>query len=299
MKKILTSAKNACRNAIYTAKEKFLWGRRYAGLREPKEKLTSPFKSEDYPRIVDSLKENGFDVRKFSIDIAGFKEYLRKAEYNRYPVYYSAGKHSGFVEKTLEHYLAATLLELSERDIYIDIANAGSPTPEIYRALFKCETFRQDLIYSPGMSGNVIGGDACDMPLEDEFATKMALHCSFEHFEQDSDIRFVGEAARVLKPGGRVCILPLYLATRYSILTDPVVLPKKGIPFESDAVLHCLRGYRNRHGRFYDVPHLIKRVRENLNGLNLTIYVVENEREVDPSCYVKFIGLFEKKYNMK
>ena len=127
-----------------------------------------------------------------------------------------------------------------------------------------------------------------------KFATKMALHCSFEHFEQDADIRFIKEASRVLTKGGKLCILPLYLFEKYIILTDPSMLPKGNMPFESDAILYCAKGFGNRHGRFYDVSHFIARVVNNLNDLKLTIYVVQNEKEVDPSCYVKFIALFEK-----
>ncbi len=88
--------------------------------------------------------------------------------------------------------------------------------------------------------------------------------------------------------------MPLYLFNKYVIQTDPAALPKGGISFEGDAVLYCAKGWGERHGRFYDMPHLISRIRNNLNNLKLTIYVIQNEKEVDPSCYVKFVALFEK-----
>jgi hypothetical protein len=59
-------------------------------------------------------------------------------------------------------------------------------------------------------------------------------------------------------------------------------------------VLYGARGWRNRHGRFYDVAHLTTRIRENLGPLRLTLYVVSNEKEMDPSCYMKFVALFER-----
>ena len=145
----------------------------------------------------------------------------------------------------------------------------------------------------------MIGGDAADMPVKDGFATKMALHCSFEHFEQDSDIRFIKEASRVLKVNGKVCIVPLYLFEKYVIQTDPSVLTKRGISFEKDATIYCARGWGQRHGRFYDVPHLITRIKDNLGGLNLIIYAVKNEKEVDPSCYVKFIAVLDRRNQSK
>jgi len=67
------------------------------------------------------------------------------------------------------------------------------------------------------------------------------------------------------------------------------------IPFEDDAVLYCAKGWRNRHGRFYDIPHLIKRVADNLNNMSLIIYTVKNEKKIDPSCYIRFAALLEKR----
>lgn len=275
-------------------KEILLWNYNYAILRKPKVKSAVPHDQEIHNEIIGDLEKNGFTVIDFKIDVTDYKRYVNDAEYHKFPNYYGGGKASNFVEKSLEHYLAAKLLNLSREDIYIDIANANSPAPEIYHKLYGCKVYRQDLLFPEGVHGNVIGGDAGNMPIEDGFATKMALHCSFEHFEQDSDIRFIKEASRVLRKGGKLCIVPLYLFNRYAIQTDPLVLPKGGIPFDNDAILYCARGWGNRHGRFYDVPHLIDRVRNNLNGLKLTIYVVRNEKEVDPSCYVKFVALFEK-----
>ena len=133
------------------------------------------------------------------------------------------------------------------------------------------------------------------MPVEDSFATKMALHCSFEHFEKDSDVGFVKESNRVLSKDGKVCIVPLYLFSTYAIQTDPATFSRNDVHFEQDAILYCARGYKNRHGRFYDVPHLISRIRNNLDNLKLTLYWIENEKEVDRTCHVKFVALLEKK----
>jgi SAM-dependent methyltransferase len=184
-------------------------------------------------------------------------------------------------------------LDLSENDVYIDIASEFSPASEIYHELYGCEVYRQDLIFPEGIHGNEIGGDASNMPVENGFATKMALHCSFEHFEQDSDVKFIKEANRVLRKGGKVCILPLYLFSKYAIETDLAVWSKDGLYFEPDAVLYCAKGTGCRHVRFYDVNHLITKIRNNLDTLRLTIYVTRNEKEVSRSCYVKFIALFE------
>lgn len=280
--------------AIQKMKEGLLWDYYYAALREPKVKSAVSHDLRIQNGIIEELKKNGFNVIDFEINVTDYRRYMNNAEYHKFSYYYCGGKASNFTEKSLEHYLAARLLNLSKNDVYIDIANANSPTPEIYHKLYGCKVYRQDLVFPGGIHRNIIGGDAGNMPVEDGFATKMALHCSFEHFEEDADIRFIKEASRVLKKSGKLCILPLYLFDRYAIQIDPSVLPKGGILFESDAMLYCTKGFGNRHSRFYDVPHFIARIKNNLDDLKLTIYVIQNEKEVDPSCYVKFIALFEK-----
>lgn len=79
------------------------------------------------------------------------------------------------------------------------------------------------------------------------------------------------------------------------IQTDPVFSSQDSMNFEKDAILYCAKGYGNKHGRFYDIPHFIERVSKKMKDLELTIYIVKNEKQVDSSCYVKFVAIFEKK----
>lgn len=276
---------------IYKIKNIFLWDYYYKKVKEPKQKKPITYNPQVIEKITQDLKNNDFSVKHIRIDTAEYKQYMNYAQYKNYPYYCNGGKSSIFVEKSLEHFLALKFLDLNSDDVYIDIANSNSPVPEIYKSLRDCKTYRQDLRFPLGVNGNVIGGDAGNLPLTDGFVTKMALHCSFEHFENDSDIRFIKEANRVLKRGGKVCILPLYLFDKYAIQTDPACAL---LDIEKDVVCYCARGYSNRHARFYDVPHLISRIRDNLGDLKLTIYIVQNEKDIDSACYIKFIGLFEK-----
>ena len=273
----------------------YLWPHNYAVLRHPKAKGPVPqHEPRAHAQVVSRLRKEAYDVREYRIDVDDFRRYLAKAEYSRFPRYCRGGRSRNFVEKSLEHYLAAKLLDINRDETYIDVANDSSPAPEIYAALYGCNSYRQDLKFPAGLHGSRIGGSAAAMPVPDRFAAKMALHCSFEHFEQDADVCFIREAGRVLAHGGRVCILPLYIYTDYAIQTDLAVLPRGALNFDPAAVVYCARGWGNRHGRVYDVPHLSSRIRAALGNLTLTVYVIENEKEVHPSCYVKFVGLFEK-----
>ncbi len=260
-------------------------------LRTPKHAGPIGYGPDTIDRIVGDLRELDFDVRDFAIDVPAYRAFVEKAGYReRYPAYYDFNIH----EKALEHFIAATLLELDDTDVYIDIASEGSPTPEIYNRLFGCRTLRQDLAYEAGLHGDTIGGDAADLPVPVQYASKLGLHCSFEHFEEDSDSRFVAETARVLRRGGKACIVPLYLFDTYAIQTDPDVAVPQNVEFESDATLYAAPSWGNRHARFYDPQHLATRVRRHLHGLELTIYRIVNTTEAHPTCYAQFAALFRQ-----
>jgi hypothetical protein len=280
--------------AVAKFKENFLWERYYQSIPGRKTKAWIPHDPRIHQQVTEELHRSGYDVRPYRIDISDLHGYLARANYANYPTYYRGGKSLNFAEKSLEHYLATKFLDLSREDIFMDVANAGAPVPEIYRDLFGCTAYRQDLVFPAGIKDEMIGGDAAKMPVPDGFATKMSLHCSFEHFEQTSDIEFIREANRVLQTAGRLVILPLYLFNEYAIQTDPVALPKGSNPFDPQARIYCARGYGNRHGRFYSIPQFTARIRENLGRFRLTLYVVQNEHEVSATCYIKFIAVLEK-----
>jgi hypothetical protein len=288
---------DARRFAVRRVSQPILWDSYYSALRDPKVEGDIPQNQEVEDYVVRELKAKNLDPVDLPIVVSDYRQWRSKAEYEKIWAYYLKFGVMGrnLPEKSLEHYLAANLLNLTRDDVYVDVGSSGSPVAEIFHRIFGCESYMQDLVFPYGIHGHIIGGEAGNMPVKDGFASKMSLHCSFEHFEGNADIEFIREAGRVLGSGGRLCILPLYLFKEYAIKTDPTVLPIGTNQFEKDAVLFCAKNYwGNRHGRFYDVAHFIDRIVNNLNGLRLTLYRVRGEKLIDQSCYVKFIALFEK-----
>ncbi len=292
-------------NLILRIKNTLLWNYYYSLIHQPK---VYNKKIEYSPKIYNQIKQelinNGFKVVDYNIDINDFKKFFRDSNYHQYSNYYrSCIKTKSLIEKALEHYLAAKFLNLSEKDIYIDIASAFSPSPEIYKRLYRCQVYRQDLKFPKriidiefpkGIHVKTIGGDVGNIPIQNDFASKLALHCSFETFEQQSDINFIIEANRILKKDGVLCILPLYLYKKYVIETNPANLPRQSLLFDRDAIICCVKR-KGRHFRWYDIPHLISRIKDNLNNLDLTIYFIKNEEEISKTCYLKLVAIFVKK----
>jgi len=263
----------------------------YAMIKRPKMPSMVNYDSGSQVRIIRQLISVGITPIDYEIDVEDYRTYFDNAGYKlSFPNYYDFNLH----EKSLEHYLCSQLLSLGKEDVYIDVASEHSPVPEIYSRLFGAKCYRQDLFYPPGLNGDKIGGYAGNMPVSSGFATKMGLHCSLEHFEGRADIAFLKEAGRVLRPGGRICIIPLYLSEFYGVQTDPVVAMKDNVAFDEDAVICCAKGWGNRHGRFYDYLHLEERIVENLGEMKITVYAFTNAKEVDPSGYVLFGVVIDK-----
>ncbi|MEZ5363106.1 MAG: class I SAM-dependent methyltransferase [Bryobacterales bacterium] len=162
-------------------------------------------------------------------------------------------------EKTFEHFVAMRLLRLTERDVFVDLASEGSPLPEIAARLSGCRALAQDIMYPAGIRDGKMGGDACAMPVEDGFASAAALTCSLEHFESDADTRLFHELARVLRPGGRVVVVPLYVFREAAAQTDPRYSVSVDVEFDEGVPLYCAEGWGNRHGRFYSPETLVER----------------------------------------
>lgn len=270
--------------------------RQPTGIRPPA-RLGPPSTGEDEAdRLALELRALGVPVIDWFVDAADVAAYIQQAGYaTRYADYYPGSR----IEKALEHYVAARLLSFSPGQRYLDVASEGSAAPAIYEELFSVESWRQDLAYPRGVHGRTVGSDAARMPLPDEFVDRIGLHCSFEHFEGDADVRFVSEAERVLRPGGTVCIVPLYFAEPYSVMTDPAIAVAQRVPFERDALVCCVSGWGNRYGRMYDADHLVDRVLSRTRQLCPTVYRLRGGEKVDPSCYARMALVLRKPWRAR
>ena len=124
------------------------------------------------------------------------------------------------VEKCLEHYLTTREAAPQPGQTLVDVAASGSPYAGALNAR-GVDAYCLDLSYPPGIDGRRIGADATQSGLPDAFADALTLHCAYECFMGDADTRLLAEAARILKPGGRLVIAPLYLEDSFFNVTSP------------------------------------------------------------------------------
>jgi len=253
---------------------------------------------KEFEKIIEQLDEFGIKNNSYRIDVSEFKKYLTETNY---PHYYYGGNSpdSEFIEKALEHFVSLQLIELNPESVIIDVGSANSPFCEIVKQKGGTQfSFSQDKIFKEGIVKNKIGGLASDLPFGNESVDAITLHCSLEHFEGKQDKDFFREAQRVLKKGGKCIVLPLYLSSQYTIHLDPVSNLLKSyspdISDDKDAVIrHCdSKQYFSRH---YDVKIFKERILKNLNHMEAEIFHVENFKEINLDCYLRFIGVFTKK----
>jgi SAM-dependent methyltransferase len=249
----------------------------------------------DSEEIAASLTALNVEFVPYRIDVAAFTKHV--AAYD-YPPFYAAGPmdEGGLREqKLLEYAVSLDLLDLRATDVLIDAASQWSLFPDMVRKTIGATVYQQDLIYPPGIHDHLIGGDAARMPLPDAFVDALVLHSSFSHFEGSADTDFIGEAWRVLKPGGRLVIIPLFVAPYYAILSDPLV-NRRGVVFDEGARVITSPWWHNRFGRLYDAPTLDRRVLKPAarQGFLATIYHATNAKEVHPRAHLSFILVLRK-----
>lgn len=257
------------------------------------EHLTNPELDEV---LIKDLKNLGIKTSRHRINMGAYKKYLSKASYPR--TYFGGGdEKNNFTEKTLEHYVSTEFIEFKPKTTFIDIAACTSPFYQLVKILFGVKvSYQQDLIFKKGLHGNKIGGSASALPLHDNSVDAATLHCSLEHFENNHDTEFFLEMNRVLKQGGKVVVLPFYLAYEYTIHIDPIFNflrfhhPKR----DPEAQLRYCNWYQH-HSRHYSPVALKKRILNNVPNLELEIFKVENFREINDLCYLRFVGVFTKK----
>ncbi|NVJ07029.1 methyltransferase domain-containing protein [Myxococcus sp. AM001] len=244
------------------------------------------------------LRQAGISVEPYRFDVAELERFWDGLQARNATIRHCCG-FQPYWEKRPQYYFTWKQIEplvAREDAVYVDIASTlSSPYLDVVRELGRTRNlYAQDLVFPPGIHGHQIGGSAAELPLEDGSVDAMTLHCSFEHFEGSADTGFIREAGRVLRPGGKVCIVPLYLGEYAFTMCDPAW--GYDIRRDAESVIHLFPRWGERHGRFYDAVTLKERVLAPAHAAGLTsrVFHFENILDLHPSCYTHFGLVLEK-----
>jgi SAM-dependent methyltransferase len=123
--------------------------------------------------------------------------------------------------KPLEYLASLRALAPAAGEVLLDAA--GGASGEYLRAARDFVGAALELVGQDALAGRVdeagirfVSGSVDRIALADASVDAIACHHSFEHFQGDLDTRFLGEALRLLRPGGRLAIVPLFLGSSYA-----------------------------------------------------------------------------------
>ncbi len=221
---------------------------------------------------------------------------------NWFPSHYHGGCKSGvWEEKILEHWIAGEILGLAEfapEDVYVDVAAGNSPWAKTLRERSGLNSFAIDLL--------PVDIAYRDLPYyRTENATKssfgdcavrgVSLQCAFEMFMGDDDTLLIDEIARILKPGGKAVILPLYMHTHYCAYAAPEYFGKGYAPPGAKEYVR-MDCFGVPSSRKYDALTLQCRVIVPIQnaGLKYRVLALRNKSLLGKNIYCHFILEIEK-----
>lgn len=251
---------------------------------------------EELQQIETMLLTLGVPCHDFSIDPAEFESFV---QYSGFPSEYHGGLQGGvYYEKLLEHFVASKLLQLGDAKSspYIDVAACDSPWAKLLRDR-GCEAYAIDLAKPSEYSCLTYyrQEDATRTAFADESIATASLQCAYEMFVGNHDTELLREFARILKPGGRVVIAPLYMHTHPCYYQTQEHF---GRPFGDAGAQAFVR--RDAWGvpasRKYSPETLKSRVLDPARrfGLGTAVHVLRNKREIADGIYLHFLLVLTK-----
>lgn len=261
---------------------------------EHKNKMVPELSFSDLDKIEGKLREKGYLTK---ISLINENDFLRFERQLNFGGEYHAEINNRYRRKILEYYYAYNFLCLDNASTsytYIDVGASGSPFAEWLRNNKKIRAFAVDLKHFRRSDLDYyIEADATHLPFEDETVDGISMQSSFECFcGNDIETKLIIEYARVLKKGGRIIILPLYM---HNIFLSSLSPNFYGMGNVDEGAVECIRidcGRGLQFARFYDIEALDQRVISVAEeyGLTVHIYSIPNQNvEIDGFVYLKFI----------
>ena len=247
---------------------------------------------EELIAIEARLSELGIPVTPLNVDERAFDEFKRAIAF---PGDYHGGPQGPvWEEKLLEYMIAYRLCELSEfsdADIYIDIAGAASPWATLLRNI-GITAYSVDLKVPRKFKHleYYLERNAICTNFKPDSVRSTSLQCAFEMFIGDSDGKLIDELGRILVPGGKAVIVPLYLHTHHCGYSSPEYFGKGHADSGSVQYMRT-QGWGVPFSRKYSPDTLISRVltRVRNNGMYFKIFKVENKERFGSNVYCHFV----------
>ena len=255
-----------------------------------------PPDAEELVHIEHELAAAGMPCGDFRIEPDDFQTFKRLI---RFPPEYHGGLVGGvYNEKLLEHFVAWNLLGLGQpgSSPYVDIAACASPWAKLLRS-HGIEAYAIDLAIDAEFAN--LDYYRCEDATRSHFSGASmggaSLQCAYEMFTGDQDMALLTELGRILRPGGRAVISPLYTHTHACHYQTPEYFGR--FPGDPGAKAYVRRDcWGVPSSRKYDAQTLRRRVWDNAlrAGLMPSLKVLRNKQELGEGIYLHFILILDK-----
>jgi len=236
----------------------------------------------------------GVTIYDYTPSLADFKAFQDE---NWFHAGYHGGVQSGvWDEKLLEHWISSErlgLMNYASDDVFVDVAAANSPWTKSLRerkglSAYSIDLCEVDVAYSHLPYYRV--ENATQTSFDDASVKGVSLHCAYEMFLGEDDICFIHELARILQPGGKVIILPLYMHTHYCAYSTLEYFDKgHSDPDAKEYIRRDCLGIPS--SRKYDAAKLKQRVLDTIEdlGLHYQLLALRNKDELGDNIYCHFV----------
>jgi len=263
------------------------FGRRFAdlfnGLLPPNmiiDRLISPITFQD----LFSLK--GPTIKELNLSANRYRDWVQKY----FPDFHQTFKNL-YHKKLLELYTTFKVLNPQPSDTFMDAA--GGEMTHLHWLNCRRKILQDIRISSSvrsrfGAEVEYLEGDAGTIGLPDKSIDKISCHHSFEHFQRDSDILFIKEVQRLLKPKGKCCIIPIFIGNKYLEITDIFTFDRK-YDRQSKRLIDPTatiagRKFSGNYARIYDLESFQERIlnKIDLSAFEVLIFELRLDGEVVP-----------------
>ena len=176
-----------------------------------------------------------------------------------------------FPQKAFEHWISAEYLQWAPEAVVIDLASECSPAADALRLWRPADFYKHDIQLTTDLGRKTIAGFSNAIEAPDAFCDFIMAHCAIDNFEGRADTEVFVEAARILKPGGRILIAPLHMA---SVFENRVALGSPGVQVDPEAAIAFGAPNTLRFGRHYSVDALRRRVIDAVPALRFRVVQV-------------------------
>jgi ubiquinone/menaquinone biosynthesis C-methylase UbiE len=248
--------------------------------------------------IEKNFFNNGVGLENYEAEVKNFKKFKDKFDFGS--DFYDGKNNPLWTEKVLEHFIAWELVvkDLKKDEQYIDVAASSSPWVKLLNEKgFKATGIDLNESYKFKDNPNYLVMDATKTTFKDGSVSGVSLQCAFEMFTGNDDTNLIIELGRILKPGGKAVIVPLYMHTHYcGYTTKDFRFSKKY--HDKGAKLYLRRDCSGiPFPRKYDVSTFKERVLDvaEKSGLEHRIFVLKNGKDLNEGVYCHFILELVKK----